>query len=284
VTGAHRGGGTAQELFVVPSGGETTLRTLFDPWSPDCAESFFIPYYFYLVRHPNGWVLVDCGAHPDLATDPAARLAGQVEFSQVSVRPGDDVLSRLAGLGLTAADVTDVVVTHLHYDHSGGLALLPGARVHVQRAELEFATDPPVYQQLAYVAADWAPVSGWVVHDGAFDLFGDGAVVAVPTPGHTPGHQSVLVQLPGAAVICVGDAAYHPTKMAERRLPGYLWSPDALVASWRHLEQLRADVGAELLFSHYPSAGQIPLAPAPYTPGAMDAACGPYPQHLVKDR
>ncbi|HWE10655.1 MAG TPA: MBL fold metallo-hydrolase [Solirubrobacteraceae bacterium] len=133
--------------------------------------------------------------------------------------------------------------------------MLPEATVHVQEAELSFANHPPIYQQPAYTPADWQSVTKWAVHNGEHDLFGDGAIVLVPTPGHTPGHQSVIVRLPGATVICVADAAYHPQKMAERKLPGYLWNPDAIISSWDRLEHIQTETEGSFVFSHYPVAG-----------------------------
>lgn len=257
---------TAQRLYVFESGGENSLKTLFDPWAPECGEIGYLPYYFYAVEHLDGWVLVDCGAHPDLARDPVARLGGQAEFSAVVMTDRDDVVSKIAAVGLRPGDVAHVVLTHLHFDHCGGLELLPQATVHAQRRELEFANDPPVYQRDSYIRADWAAVRRWALHEGEHDVFGDGSIRLVPTPGHTPGHQSVLVRLPGRTVILVGDAAYHPQKMAERKLPGYLWNPDALVASWELLEKLRDEHDAELLFSHYPGPQHVPSPRIPTSP------------------
>ena len=122
-----------------------------------------------------------------------------------------------------------------------------------------------MYQAPAYISDDWAGALSWHEVTGEHDLFGDGSVM-FPTPGHTPGHQSVLVRLPGQAVILVGDAAYHPRKMAERRLPAYLWNPDAVIASWAELERRRDEHEAVFLFSHFPPAGQVMLAPQAWQP------------------
>ena len=251
----------AARLFVFTSGSERTLAGLFDPWDPACGTTMEIPYYFFAVDHPEGWVLVDCGVHPDFAVDPVGRLGEQAAMSDLTVGPEDDVAHRLATIGVAPEQVAHVVVTHLHYDHCGGLSLLPNATVHVQAAERRFAADPPVYQAPAYIPDDWAGPLTWHEVSGEHDLFGDGSVVMFPTPGHTPGHQSVLVRLPGQAVIVVGDAAYHPRKMAERRLPAYLWNPDAVIASWAELERRRDEHGAVFLFSHFPPAGQMVLGP-----------------------
>jgi N-acyl homoserine lactone hydrolase len=243
---------TARRMFGLTCGGEGTLRSLFDPWSPDCGEEMFIPYKFWAIEHELGWVLVDCGPHPELAIAPEARLGAQAEMSDVKVAADDHVVARLATIGVDPVEVTDVIATHLHYDHCGGLALLPQATVHVQQAELDFATDPPIYQASAYTPDDWSSVDHWAIHEGEHDLFEDGSILLIPTPGHTPGHQSVLVRLPEATVICVVDAAYTPQNLSDRKLPGYLWNPDAVIASYERLETLQAKTNAHLTFSHFP--------------------------------
>lgn len=259
---------TARALYVLRCGGERTLQALFDPWDPDCGRVVEIPYYCFAVDHPAGWVLVDCGLHPAFAADPVGRLGDQASMSELVVGPADDVAHQLAGIGVHPAEVAHVVLTHLHYDHCGGLCLLPGAEVHVQAAEREFAADPPVYQAPAYLADDWAGVTAWRDVDGELDLFGDGSVVAFPTPGHTPGHQSVQVRLPDRTAILTGDAVYHPDKMGQRRLPAYLWDPGAVIASWEEIERRRDATGAVLLFSHYPAPGRLVLAPQAWRPTA----------------
>ena len=64
------------------------------------------------------------------------------------------------------------------------------------------------------------------------DVFGDGAVTIIPTPGHTPGNQSVCVELPSGPLVLAADASYLDAAMRARRLPGVVWNPDAMVASW----------------------------------------------------
>jgi N-acyl homoserine lactone hydrolase len=229
--------GEARQLVQLAAGSEPMLFSLHDLQDPSWGSMVEVPYHFWAVEHPAGRVLVDCGAHPSLISPPQR-----------------DAVSRLAEIGVRPADIGHVVLTHLHYDNCGGLGLFPDATVHVQAAEMVFAELPPPYQASAYMRPDWAGVSTWNEVSGEHDLFGDGAIVMFPTPGHTPGHQSVMVRLPGRVVILVGDAAFNPQRMAERRLPGYLWNPDAVVASWQELERRRDLYDAELMFSHYPLA------------------------------
>src|SRR5205814_2322335 len=88
---------------------------------------------------------------------------------------------------------------------------------------------------------------------GAHDLFGDGTIQLLPTPGHTPGHQSVILRLQNQCVVLVGDATYSVQKMRSRRLPGLVWNPDEMVSSWERLESHERDQGATLISSHDPA-------------------------------
>lgn len=237
-------------LFAFNVGVEIVDLANFDPLGPEVGTKVRTPYFFYVVLHERGPVVIDTGAHPrwtgayDPDRDPVP------EGPRIAVREGEDVVARLASIGVAPGDVEHVVLTHLHIDHAGGVGLFPEATFHVQAREREFAFAPPVYQEGFYVREDFDLPVRWQEHHGESDLFGDGSIILVPTPGHSGGHQSVLVRLPGGAVILVGDAAYSPHTMAARRLPGILWSPDEMVASWERLEALRDAEGAELVFTH----------------------------------
>src|SRR3954447_22335352 len=89
------------------------------------------------------------------------------------------------------------------------------------------------------------------VNSMATDIFGDGRLMALATPGHSKGHQSLMVQLDsGRTVILLADATYLLAKMRERALPAVLWSPDAMVASWERIEALEREHDAMLIATH----------------------------------
>lgn len=98
--------------------------------------------------------------------------------------------------------------------------------------------------------------------DGEHDLYGDGSIIIFPTPGHTPGHQSVRVTLQSQVVILLFDATYSLQKMRERMLPGVVWNPDAMVESWERIEQLERVHSATLLATHDPDVDRVRWAPA----------------------
>lgn len=239
-------------LHAFQCGGEGTDMAFFSPFHPQVGTKVFIPYLFFLIEHPNGLVLFDCGPHPDLAVDPAARLGGTAETYEILVRPGEDAASQLRAGGWEPRDVGHVVLSHLHYDHAGGIESFPNATFHVQRAERQFADAPPIYQCGDYTPADYAHPVRWNEIDGPVDLFADGRVVLTPTPGHTPGHQSLVVRLAQRTLVLVGDAAPHGRTLVEQALPAVLWNPDAMVASWALLSELERTEGALLIYPHDP--------------------------------
>jgi glyoxylase-like metal-dependent hydrolase (beta-lactamase superfamily II) len=151
---------------------------------------------------------------------------------------------------MTPRDIDVVIQSHLHFDHAGGLGWLTHAPIFVHREELAFARNPPVYQQLIYVQADYGMELDWRELDGDHDVFGDGRVTVIPTPGHTKGHQSLLVRLERETVFLLADAAYLVAKMRSRSLPGILWSPDAIVASWDRIEEIERSEHARLVTTH----------------------------------
>ena len=242
--------GAATRLFAFHCGDERGDWASMDAFDVRVGTKIDIPYFFYLIQHPAGNVLFDCGGHPDLAVNPAARLGQAASAFEVHLTDDDRLEARLASVGLTLADITHVAISHLHYDHCGGLEFLRHSTIHVQGSELPFAYWPPVYQRSLFVRADFDHPLRWHELHGPHDVFGDGSVVLFPTPGHTPGHQSMLVRLPQSAAILVGDAAYLPEKMRARALPPVVWQPDVMVLSWDRIEEVQRANKAVLLFSH----------------------------------
>ena len=238
------------KMYALHCGGERTLRSVLDPFDEQCGTTIHPPYFCYLVEHPEQNVLFDTGGHPDLIDNPRSRLGSAADLYDITMNPGDDIVSRLETIGVAPDRVAHVVQSHLHYDHAGGLEFFPDATVHVGRGELAFAHWPPVYQRDVFVRADFDHPLKWHEVSEEHDIFNDGSVIIFSTPGHTPGHQSMLVKGHARSYILVGDAAYDRGKMQARCLPGLLWNPDALVASWEKIEEMQRRHDAELIFTH----------------------------------
>jgi N-acyl homoserine lactone hydrolase len=239
------------EIHALHCGGDMTDWGIFDPLDERRGEMVYNPYFVYVVKHPEGVVLFDSGAHPDLATDPVGRMGAGAEEFIVKLDADDAIGPVLARIGLTPDDIDLVIQSHLHFDHAGGLYAFPRTPVMVQRTELEFAEDPPAEQREIYIADDFAPVTDWRLVDGEEDVFGDGRLTVIPTPGHTKGHQSLLVRLDdGQAIFLLADAAYLLEKMRLRRPPGVLWEEAAILDTWDRIEALEREHDAFLITTH----------------------------------
>lgn len=237
-------------LYAFQCGGDLCDLAIYDPFDPDVGKKVYEPWFFYVVDHPEGRVMFDAGVHPALIDEPAARLGKWADLMEIRMGAGDDVVSQLASIGLAPGDVSTVVLSHMHFDHVSALELFRHARIVVQRKELAFARSPAVYQATTYIASDFAGDFDWHPIDGPLDLFGDGTIELIPTPGHTPGHQSMLVSLEGGSLLLLADATYQLDKMRDRLLPAIVYDPEAMVASWELLEWLAKREGAEMFCSH----------------------------------
>jgi glyoxylase-like metal-dependent hydrolase (beta-lactamase superfamily II) len=137
--------------------------------------------------------------------------------------------------------------------------------VVVQRREWEAAHSDAGVAANGYNAADFDTGQPRLEIDGEHDLFGDGRVVCLPTYGHTPGHQSLLVRLDGGDVVLAADACYFRETLDELRLPMVVHDAAAMLASLHRLRALAA-VGARIVYGHDPEAwATMPQAPAALT-------------------
>jgi glyoxylase-like metal-dependent hydrolase (beta-lactamase superfamily II) len=180
---------------------------------------------------------------------------------------GDDVVPQLARLGLKPDDVRYVANSHLHFDHCGGNEFFPRATFLVQRPELEAARRPGFAPGYTPSPIDFDHPLEYQMIDGEHDVFGDGAVVLLPTYGHTPGHQSLLVRAgKGAELVCAADACYTQENMDRDVLPKILWDASAMRESLAALRALRDRKGAAMFYGHDPAQWQsTPRAPDPMT-------------------
>lgn len=194
------------ELFLLPLGGCCCNYEVVAPGVAD-GKRIHIPVPAYLIRLDDGkLVLVDTGMNRIHIKDPEATFRGQA-FADLLIpemRREDSLLFRLAELDIAPAEIDYVINTHLHFDHAGNNDLLKDSTFFVQREHYEFAKGDP----LSFPPQYWnLPGLSYELVDGAATLFP--GVEVIPTPGHAPAHQSVLVRLAdtGNIVIC-GDAVY----------------------------------------------------------------------------
>ncbi len=192
------------------------------------------PVFGFVIHHPQGPVLVDTGV--------GSGHEGVDRLFQPIHHPLDRVLG---SVGIRPEEVVMVVNSHLHFDHCGNNRAFPGAPLVCQRAEYDLA------HQSRYTISQWVDFPGarWQLVEGQADVFP--GVTVLPTPGHTPGHQSVVVQDGSRLQVIAAQAVYNPEELdAETSSePLSFREAEATSASAREVKALRPSV---VYFSHDP--------------------------------
>jgi glyoxylase-like metal-dependent hydrolase (beta-lactamase superfamily II) len=207
-----------------------------------------LPILGWLIDHPDGLALFDNGMHPGLQAD-VTRLGRTASAFRPDYHPGEEVAARLDQRGVRPSDISFTILSHLHFDHCGGTGSLPDTRLVVQRAEWEAAHDQALIDHGVYDPADYDHGHDVQQLDGRHDVFGDGRVVCLPTPGHTPGHQALRVELDSGPVVLTGDCVYFERMLDDMLVPRLGHDTDQQLESMAELARLR-DQGCRLLYGH----------------------------------
>lgn len=220
------------------------------------------PVPFYVIDHPDGVALFDCGLHTDLG-DPADpyRQALQSQGRDVTFAPEDSVARHLERLDIDPGQVRYIVLSHLHFDHAGGLHQVPNATLVVQQREWAAGFDRETAARYFLPRRYFDLGHELKLVDGEHDLFGDGSVVCVPSFGHTPGHQSLRVKSAQGDHLLVADACYNCEVVETRAFPAFADG----AAMNRTLDALLAIGGPEtvMIFGHDPAQwGEGALLPS----------------------
>jgi N-acyl homoserine lactone hydrolase len=234
-----------------------------------------VPVPAFLVEHPGaGLILIDTGFHPSVAVNPRQNL-GRValfEFKDVQMDPGQAVSAQLRERGRSPGDIRVVIMTHLHADHASAIAEFPEATFIVSKREWEAATDAGRlhgyvkrqfdhgfdYRLLDFEGADASSFSGF---GRSFDLFGDGSVRTVFTPGHTLGHMSVVLRTKRREVLVAGDAIYLRETLETAHVPHRVEDEHLFRRSLREIAQYRKETPDALIIPGHDWEAWQALAP-----------------------
>jgi len=200
--------GKAKRMWALPNAELTVPRSLLMHGGSN--DLVTVPCPAYLIEHPKGLVLFDTGCHPDVAVDPVAYWGPFAQALQVSY-PKEMLLDRqIQGLGYKMSDIKYVVVSHLHLDHTGYMHAFPNAKFLIMANELRYGYWPDADRRGAFILNDILPTRNfnWIELDSDFDLFDDGSLCMLKTPGHTPGESSLYVRLPNRKILLVGDTIH----------------------------------------------------------------------------
>jgi N-acyl homoserine lactone hydrolase len=198
-----------------------------------------LPINVYIVEHADGLVLFDTGQDRASVTDPGYFPGGVTGFlygrlARFQIESQETLVARLAALGHNAPDVRLAILSHLHQDHIGGIRYLPGAEFIVAEAEWRAMEQPRSemngflrrhidlpgvrYRRIGFSPVDDPALAPFA---SAHDVMGDGSLVLLPVPGHTPGSMALLVRRPdNAPLLMVGDLTYGADLLEAGRIPG----------------------------------------------------------------
>ncbi|HEY0105769.1 MAG TPA: N-acyl homoserine lactonase family protein [Rhizomicrobium sp.] len=250
----------AARLFAFACGAVTGARSGFLEGE---SGSITVPVPAYLVVHEQGRVLFDTGLHIAIAQDKHRLLGRDADNWQVDLPRGADIVSQLALLHLVPSDIRYVVNSHLHYDHCGGNNAFPDATMIVHAKEWRAAQRPNTQAAGIYNPAHYDRMAAMREIEGELDLFGDGTVVAFPTPGHTPGHQSLRVVTGGGPIVLAADCCYLKRTLDTLHLPGSVYNRDQMLESLHLLRRMQSE-GARIFFGHDAQFWEtVPQAPLP---------------------
>jgi glyoxylase-like metal-dependent hydrolase (beta-lactamase superfamily II) len=211
-----------------------------------------VPFTFscYVIRHGDDYVVWDTGYLP--GSNPNA--------------PTVTLLEQLAQMKVRPEQVKFVGISHFHADHTGQLGSLPNATLLIGEREWAALTAPkPMAGANVAGFAHWISGGGKVEPQAADkDVFGDGTVVILRTPGHTPGHQALLVRLKEkGAVLLSGDAAHFHENYRDNGVPGFNYDRAETIASLDRLKQIEKNLKATVIIQHDPrDVGKLPAFPA----------------------
>jgi glyoxylase-like metal-dependent hydrolase (beta-lactamase superfamily II) len=212
-------------------------------WSPGVNEGKSMPFVdnCYLLKHSQGWMLWDTGLADSIAGMPDGQKPADPKATHW-FRP-KTLASQLDALGVKPSDIKVVAVSHTHPDHIGNVEMFPQAMLLVQQAEYEWpgANNAPRFK----------PEHPVTKLGGDKDVFGDGSVTILSTPGHTPGHQSLLVKLPKTgALVLSGDAVHFKSNWDNRGVPVGNTGQDETKASMQKIADIMAKEKATLWINH----------------------------------
>jgi N-acyl homoserine lactone hydrolase len=205
-------------------------------------------------------MLWDTGTQDDLIDE----LGGRIIAHGIRGTVSKTVASQLAEIGTAPDDIAKLVLSHAHYDHVGNCRLFPNAEWIVQKSEYDamFGTEPEEYGFKIELYASLRNNKTTLI-DGDYDVFSDGAVRIISTPGHTPGHCSLLLNLPDRGkVLLSGDVAHNRRNFQCRCVPSFNVNRLQSIASMDRVEEILETENATLFVNHdVAQNGTLPHAP-----------------------
>ena len=236
------------KMYLLSGGRARMKKSVYFP-DAERSETIEIPVSCALLRHPQGNVLFDTGCHPSVAENPEARWGGLAKLMAPIMQPGDNVLSGLAAIGLSADDIDVVVCSHLHPDHCGCNAFFKRSTFVIHAAEIAAARAEGA-EKAGYLRNEWEHGMPIDALNGERDLFDDNRIVLIPLPGHTPGTTGALVSLDRTGrFFLASDTVSLRATLDTGIVPRNTWNAEALVKSLAEVGRIEGS-GATIICGH----------------------------------
>ncbi len=244
-------------------------------------ERVEVPISVFAVQHRDALVLVDAGMAPKVATDPEfwAHPITRVIMNKLfrfHIEPEDALGIQLHRAGIAPEEVDKAVITHLHFDHAGGIADIPQAELVVSKEAWDSMLTPHAEREgvlrrdLEIPGAKWRQIECVPIDDPALqpfthghDLMGDGSIVLLPTPGHLDGSLSVFVRA-DPPILFVGDLCYRTDLLMNEQFPG-TGEHEVLAESWAKVRALKEALPNLLIVPSHDRAAVAQLLAHPLT-------------------
>jgi glyoxylase-like metal-dependent hydrolase (beta-lactamase superfamily II) len=231
---------TAEKLYILNCGeGHASDESR---WSPgiNVGKPRDVSDNCYLIRHAQGWFLWDTGIVDSIADRPPAPPS---DPAAIQWRRPKKLETQLADLGVKPDDIKFMAVSHTHPDHIGNVELFPKTMLLVQKAEYDWP--------LPLGLGRFKPEHPVTKLEGDKDVFGDGSIRLISTPGHTPGHQSLVVKLPKTGTLVLsGDATHFMENFENRRVPAGNTDAAQTQASMQRIAGILEKEKAKLWINH----------------------------------
>lgn len=233
-------------------------------WTPgvNVGQPHAFSNHCYLVKHARGWMLWDTGNADRIAAMPGGLSAAGGAITAYMKKP---LVDSLKEIGVTPSDIKHFAMSHAHGDHSGNANYFTAATLYVQRAEYA-AMFGPEPQKFGFITTNFEKLRAnpAMILDGDHDVFGDGTVLIKAAPGHTPGHQALVVRLPKTGpVMLSGDMVHLQYSWTYRVVPSFNFDVPRSMATIDAMKAYARESGAQLWINHdMEQNAKIPKAPA----------------------
>jgi N-acyl homoserine lactone hydrolase len=236
------------KLHFLSAGRVRLKKSIYDK-TADRGETFEAPVSSALIQHKQGNVLFDTGCHPSVVEQGEERWGSLMKVMTPIMRAEDTLLPSLACVGVNPDDIDVVVNSHFHPDHCGCNEFFRKATIMVHAREIE-AANAPGAEAAGYLRADWDHGQTTDAVNGERDVFGDGRLVLIPLPGHTPGTMGATVNLDsGGSFLLASDAVSLRQNLDADTVPRNTWNADALLKSFADIRRIEKS-GATVVCGH----------------------------------